>query len=67
LVFGRYGSIGIYAVMFFSVFKTLVRVSVFFLILTIAFTVTFYELLPVYIFPDNPYFYAIQVGQMKFP
>jgi hypothetical protein len=56
-----YGTIGIYAVMFFSVLKTLIKVAVFFMILMAAFTVTFYQLLPILIFPDNPEFYDVQV------
>ncbi|OQV13353.1 Transient receptor potential cation channel subfamily A member 1 [Hypsibius exemplaris] len=54
-----YGVIGIYAVMFFSVLKTLIKVAVFFFILLAAFTVTFYQLIPCYLMPDNELYYIL--------
>ncbi|XP_055346071.1 transient receptor potential cation channel subfamily A member 1-like [Paramacrobiotus metropolitanus] len=58
--FQPYGGVGIYAVMFFAVLKTLMLVSLFFFILTAAFTVTFFELMPVLIFPNSSQFYDVQ-------
>ncbi|GAU88542.1 hypothetical protein RvY_01225 [Ramazzottius varieornatus] len=53
-----FGTFGMYAVMFFTVLKTLVKVSAFFFILTASFTVTFYGLLPTLVYPKIPDYYT---------
>ncbi|GAU99693.1 hypothetical protein RvY_10654 [Ramazzottius varieornatus] len=55
--FRPFGTFGIYSVMFFTIFRTLLQVALFFFVLMAAFTISFFILFNTFIFPDDPDYY----------
>ncbi len=58
----RFGTFGIYSIMFFRILKTLLEVLFFFIILIAAFAAAFCVLFQTLVFPDHSEYYPYRVS-----
>ena len=58
----RFGTFGIYSIMFFRILETLMEVLVFYIILIAAFAAAFCVLFQTQVFPDKSDYYSYRVS-----